>query len=126
MTVDRLSFSGVVAILAALFIFTPADAQVQTKEQRRCLVEMNKGFGRVAAEQGKVHKACIKLALNEKLDTGLQECFLSDPKGKVAEAQADTIARESTYCGGANTPDFGTSDAATINVAAVSVITRLD
>jgi hypothetical protein len=84
---------------------------------------MNRAFDLVARAQARVHKTCINAAINDKPFPGdptpatLHDCLQSDPDGEVSEAQQYTMQAEAQYC--STLPDFGYSDAATVNAAAV-------
>ena len=106
------------SLLAVILANTATESQVQSRQQRKCIVAMNKAYGRVANAQARVHKQCIKLEQAGKLAPELvKDCMLSDPRGKVAKAMQKTHEAEAKHC--TVPPDFGFSDADTVNAAAV-------
>lgn len=114
-------------LVASSFVFAfahEARAQVQTKDQQRCIITMNKNLGKVASRQGKENNDCIKRA--GKKNAGLiEDCLTSDSKGKVAKTKAKTLADFDRKCTGTDRngdpvfPDFGATDPNTVNNAAV-------
>ena len=90
---------------------------VQTKDQAKCINSLNKAGAKVAAAQGKANTSCIKNAGKGK-EANPTACLTADAKGKVAKAEAKTIAAETKACG--VVPDFGYTSGAGVNLAALS------
>jgi hypothetical protein len=59
-----------------------------SKDDQKCVNAINKGAAKVAKAQGGDNSSCIKNAGKAKLPPGqtIEECIVSDPKGKVAKA----------------------------------------
>ena len=94
--------------------------QVQEKDQQKCIVELNKGFAKVAKAQGKDICQCIKDGAKGKLGTSptaIEDCLTSDPKMKVAKAKQKAIEKGAQKC--TVPPDFGATDPNTANRVAV-------
>jgi cysteine-rich repeat protein len=93
----------------------------QDKGQQKCINALNKNFAKVAKAQGKDVIKCIKdYAKGKSLApaTSLEGCLTADRKGKVAKAAGRTDSDEITRCT-ATAPDFGVTDAVTVNAAAI-------
>jgi hypothetical protein len=92
----------------------------QEKQQQKCIVTLNKNFAKVAKTQGKESNACIKNESKEKLGAQtLEQCLTADLKQKVADAKAKTVSKAAKDCDPNDPPDFGATDADTVNQAAV-------
>jgi hypothetical protein len=111
-------------LLAARFLLAE-DADklrlfVETGGQQKCINSLNKNFGKVAKAQGKDTCGCIKDESKGKLDLeGItaEECTTADRKSKVDKAKQKTISAATSDC--AVAPDFGATDAGTVNLAAM-------
>jgi pimeloyl-ACP methyl ester carboxylesterase len=113
----RLWLFGTLFLLVAL-PYTWASAQVQGKDQQKCINELNKGFATVAKAQGKGIGACLKNGSKGKLGgQSIEECITADTDGKVAKAQKKTSDKAPSKCTLA--PDFGATDPNTVNRVAV-------
>jgi hypothetical protein len=98
----------------------PADCRrCQTNDQQKCINAINKRASKVAATQGKVNVACVKDAVKGKLSVSASQCFLADPKGKVARAEQKTLDDQASKCVPAEEPDFAYSGAERSNEAAI-------
>jgi hypothetical protein len=90
----------------------------QSPVQQNCINELNKGFAKVAKAQGKDIVACVKNGSKGKLGAqSIEECLTADNKGKVAKAVQKTLAKAPPKC--SQPPDFGATDASTVNQVAV-------
>lgn len=104
------------ALLAAItgFAAASAQAQVQSKEQTKCLIKQFKTASKVLQTQTKDVEACIKDQGKDKLTTTVYKCAIADRKGKVAKSQAKALLTEEKTCA-ASPPDFGIADASSTN-----------
>ena len=109
--------SAVLAVLASVLASLPAAAQVQDSSQQKCIVALNKSGVKVVAAQAKAVSGCLKDAAKG-TELNAQTCLTADAKGAVAKAKSGTESTETKQC--AETPDFGATDAATVNAAAVT------
>ena len=100
----------------------PAPETPQNKDQQKCINELNKNFAKVAKAQGKAICKCIKDGSKGQLTGTIETCLTADVGGKVAKAQNKTVSKESQKC--TTPPDFGATDATTVNQ--VSVQKELD
>ncbi len=93
---------------------------IESKDQKKCLGTLGKGFAGVAKAQRKAVGACIKNHAKGKLGPAtVEECFTADTKGKVAGAELKNTAKAASKCSVA--ADFGAADAAAGNTAAKSM-----
>ncbi|HYD49670.1 MAG TPA: hypothetical protein VEB21_15045 [Terriglobales bacterium] len=106
----------VASIVALLLVAGVAPAQVQTKEQQKCVNALNGGASKVAAQQGKADLSCLKDAAEASLAGSAESCLVGD--GKVAAKIDKLHAAEIKKC--VAPPSFGYSDAATSGGAARS------
>ncbi len=93
-----------------------------TKDQRKCVNEMNKSGLRVNKAQLKENEWCLNNYQSEKLDppATFDQCLTQDRRGKVQKAKAKTEAGEAEKCDPLNPPPaFAYTDAATVNAAAI-------
>lgn len=85
---NRISFPtwAIYAITAAAIVLfcNPVGADL-SKEDQKCVDAINKGAWKVSKTQGKENAKCIKDGGKGKLTTTIEECLLSDRKGKVAK-----------------------------------------
>jgi len=90
--------------------------QLQSNDQRRCIVKMNKSLLKVIKIRAKLEKACFRDA-QRGLVSDLAACVAADAKGKLAKAAAGST-RAAERCRQA--PLFGYSSANVVNAAAVA------
>ena len=103
----------------------PGPEIVQSKEKQKCINELNKGFARVAREQGKAIFKCIKDGSRDRLGgQTIEQCTTADNDGKVARAKAKTLSMETLKCSGVM-PDFGSTSGANVNQVAMAKELRL-
>jgi hypothetical protein len=89
----------------------------QTKNQQRCIDALNKSLAKVADAHAKAISKCVK---NYAKTGSSAEFCLMEPNSSVERAEQKTLKRELTRC--ADTmPDFGATDAATVNDAAMQL-----
>jgi len=96
-----------------------------SKDQRKCIVELNKRGEKLVKSQNKASQACVKNALKGKIDKlGLpataQDCLTNDVGGKIAKGSSKTARGESKKCNPADLPLFGYTSSAVVNAAAVA------
>jgi hypothetical protein len=91
---------------------------LETRAQQNCINELNKSFAKVAETQGTEIRKCIEDAARGRLLTQkVEECVRADNRGKVARAESRTVTKAASKC--SEPPDFGATDATTVNAAAV-------
>jgi len=100
--------------LALLGAGTPAPAQMQDSDQQKCINTMNKDGLKVAQNQTKGARKCIKDAGKVGSGTGTQTCIESNTK--VSDSRLKTTSDEGSACTMA--PNFGKTDATDVNDAA--------
>ena len=101
-----------------------AGGQVQSKDQQKCINELNKRFRNVAKIQGREVVACIRDGSRQKLgDMTIEECTTSDRRGKVARTVAKTLTTAANKC--EVKPDFGSTDPNTVNQQAIALMLEL-
>jgi len=109
--------------LATLLLAAPmASAIEQTKAQGNCILKINKDGVAVQKRQGKIQAECVKRKTNNEFmgnPTGTEVCVNNDLHDKLVKNKAKTTADDGAYCGGLAAPDFGHTDAGTVNTAAV-------
>lgn len=92
----------VIALLAglALSVAGVANAQIQTKDQQKCINKINKDAIKVQAAQGKVNSGCIKDYVKGKIagPTAAEDCIQNDVKNKVGKKQAKILSDETKKC----------------------------
>jgi len=104
--------------LFLLLAFTgSAFAQVQDKNQQRCLNKSSGSARKVTSSAIKNAVDCLKLGSIGNLPMGVtaEACLDSDLKGKIGKAQTKVSGSVTKFCGVAATPDFGFTDATTLN-----------
>jgi cysteine-rich repeat protein len=109
----------IVALFCALFLAqaTTVSAQVLSSNQQGCVNALNKAGQKVGATQGKDNTSCIKDDGNGNLiGMTADMCLTADRKTKVAGAEAKTVDAQAKKC--ASFPPYGTTNAATVNIAA--------
>ena len=98
--------------------------RVQSKAQRKCILALNKSFSKVARAQGKLIGSCIKKGSKGQLGAqSIEDCTTAD-SAKLANATSQTVSKAEKRCADPNDPafpDFGASDAPTINDVAVQM-----
>jgi hypothetical protein len=115
--------SSAVVFAAAVVVSSSAIAQLQNKDQQKCINTLNKDACKVAAAAGKNNTGCVKAATK---GTATSNCVLGDASGKIGPAQTKTLADESkNHCDGVNAPTFGYGGAAAASGAAVEHETKL-
>ncbi len=93
-----------------------------TKDQRKCVNEMNKSGLRVNKAQLKENEWCLKNYQSDKLDppATFDQCLTQDRRDKVQKAKEKTEAGQAKKCVPLNEPPaFAYTDAATVNAAAM-------
>jgi len=104
--------------LLGLFILYPGlgHAQGLSKDEQKCVNEVNKNVEKVTKAQGKDIDKCTKDAGKGKLTTSYTECLTSDNKGKVVKATGKLSSKVSDKCAGDPAfPPINTSDTAAMN-----------
>ena len=87
---------------------------VQSKDQQKCINELNKNGAKVAKAQGKNNISCVKDASKGKLIGTIADCLTSDPKAKVSKAEQKALDKEGLKCA-VETPDYAATSATTQN-----------
>jgi len=107
------------AAAASLVLIGRAQGQQQGVKQRTCIKQMNKGGEVVAQLQGNLDKRCVRNGNNGDVPD-VDACVTNDPFGKVGRKKQSTIRRENHFClrSPDQNPDFGKTDATTVNNAA--------
>ncbi len=95
-----------IAAAAAIIASGSALAQVQSKDQEKCINKINKDAIKIQAAQGKINSSCIKDFVKGKISGAgeAENCIQSDPKSKVLKKQMKLIGDEGKFC--STTPDF--------------------
>lgn len=110
MRLPRPALSLCIVALLAL----PA-AAAPTRDQQRCLNDLNAAAARVAKAVASTTVACVRAAAREQLaGGGIAACIAADTGGRIAKARAHTVAAVG-HC--RVRPDFGGTDPAVINAA---------
>jgi hypothetical protein len=109
--------------MAALLLAAPmASAQVQSKAKQACINKINKDGVAVQKRQGKIQAECVKRKTNNEFQgqpTATEDCVNNDAHAKLVKNKDKTAADEAKHCVGLAVPDFGHTDVATVNDAAV-------
>jgi hypothetical protein len=134
-TVDVGNLVVIGGALIAAAPFPPGSLPPQTKEQQRCVNEVNTRGATVAATQGAVGVACVKAAARgqtAKLGTPpqtqtAQACLGNDVGHKIARRVDRLTDREGAKCldSPGQLPDFAFTGAATIAAAATGEVVGL-
>jgi len=118
--------SGPASLLLSLaWLLAPGAASAPlTLPQQACVKALNGGLARVAQAQGRANSQCIKdgrRARTSKLGPAgtIEGCLSADVRKKVARKEQANIEKGFRRCT-SPLPDFGTTDAATGNAAAVA------
>ncbi len=112
-------------LLGLAWLLAPDAASAQlTLPQQSCEKALNGGLARVAQAQGRANSQCIKdgrRARTSKLGPAetIEGCLTADVRQKVARKQQANIEKGFRKCT-SPLPDFGSTDAATGNAAAVA------
>ena len=96
----------------------------QSRDQRSCINALNKNLARVSKARGKQIYDCIRDDARGRLTMTIEECLEADRRGRVAKAMARSASDEAKNCD-TPFPDFGATDAATVNTAGVEEQTSL-
>jgi cysteine-rich repeat protein len=101
--------AGIACTLGALFLAAGAgavNAQVSSVD-RACVMAFNKAIRRVAKEQGRIIKKCLKdYAAGSLVAFTPEGCIHSDPDGKLTRAAQKALTTIQSKCTGV-TPAFG-------------------
>ena len=97
----------------------PIERRVQSSAQQACINTLNKNFTKVATAQERAVGICLR---NHAKGNVSAETCIAAPNSRVEVAKRRTNAAEAKKCT-AETPDFGATDADTVNDAAVRVAT---
>jgi cysteine-rich repeat protein len=117
------------AALLALLLSPHKDAsgQAQVRAQQNCILELNKHLVRVVKAQSGDNSRCVNYGTLagiegwiERLGPGgtIESCLSADTRFRVSKAVRRTTEKAAKRCV-APLPDFGATDAATVNQAAV-------
>ncbi len=118
----RIHFHGIAVVVGTALLLFSGIASAQeplTKDQQKCINQVNKNFAKVASAQGKEIRDCIKRGSKGLLSgETIEECATNDAKGKVDKAKQKTLTKESSSCG--TPPDFGYTSGANANDTAMA------
>ncbi|MFN2424861.1 MAG: hypothetical protein ABR587_00290 [Candidatus Binatia bacterium] len=105
------------SLVLALAFAGNAFAQAQDSGQQRCLNKSSGSARKVASATIKNAADCLKGGATGDLPPGVtaQDCLSADLRGKVGKARSKVSGQATKFCGAAATPDFGFTDATTIN-----------
>ena len=112
----RKTFLRATGAIALVLACAGGAAAQQSKDQQKCLNTVNKDGSLVAKAQGKANVGCVKDAGAGKLGGTAEACLTADLKGKLAKAQARTVADAAKSCTVA--PGFGYPGVAATNAGA--------
>lgn len=104
--------AGFALFVSALALAGPASAQVQDKDQQRCVAALNKSFAKLADTQGKTLLGCI----GARAKGASADACVAEPSRKVESARDKTGRAADKSC--ATVPDFGPTDPNAVNAAA--------
>jgi cysteine-rich repeat protein len=115
-----IQLAALASLVGFVLAFSPALAfGLISKDDQKCINELNKNLGKVMKTQGKELDKCIKFGASGKLGAqSIEECTTADNGGKVGDAKAKTVSKVSQKC--VAPPPFGGTDATTVNDAAVA------
>ena len=122
--------SALVSVVALFLVLLSGPALAAfSRSQQKCAKELNRGLEKVASEQAKLNRDCVRngrLGKTQKLGPGgsIESCLLDDPKLRVDRARQKTIEKEIKRCQGP-LPPFGSTDADTVNDAGVEQMLEL-
>ncbi len=78
---------GIAAVAGtALLVFSGVASAQLDKQETKCANSINKGAAKVAKAQAGHNAACIKDGGKGRLSGTIEDCLVSDPKGKVSKA----------------------------------------
>jgi hypothetical protein len=101
-----------------MLVTSPAYADLQTREQQKCINAINKDVAKVARAQAGDSTRCIQAAGRGLLgNQTAQQCVSADNRGKVGLAAAKTLADEVKLC--SPPPDFGYTGGSASNLASI-------
>jgi len=108
--------------VASLFLTTlttllvgQATAAPPSREEQRCIVELNRAGARVADAATRELLRCARAAVRGKLpaDQSLEQCVLADGSGRIEEARTTTEVAQARWC--AAPPAIGPRNADAVN-----------
>ena len=109
-----------VLALSALLVFaagvTPAAAQLQTKNQAKCIVGVNKAAAKMASSVRRVGTDCIRNSVGGQ---DILACITADSKGRILKATEKVNSLANGACV-ADTPAFGFAGAAAVNTGVLT------
>lgn len=111
------SLAVVAAAVWGVAFAAPAQAQIQSGAQQRCIRTLNQGFQRIDKVQAGEARRCLKEAAADAIAGSIVACLRSDPDGRVRKQRFRNIARALRRCG--EVPDFGPTDVATSNAVGI-------
>ena len=105
------------AVTSSLSEYVLGKSEPFSKDDQKCVNEVNKNVEKVARAQGKDISKCTKDAGKGKLTGAFSECITSDPKGKVLKATGKLTNKVGDKCSEGNPafPPIDTSDTASMN-----------
>jgi cysteine-rich repeat protein len=118
----RAFWAGGLAVGLCVFTHGLASAQPSlSKNDQKCVNEINKNVAKVVKTQAGDIKDCIKNGSKGKLGAqSIEECITSDPKGKVQKATGSLSAKVESKCAVPPVfPFIDTSDTADMNARAI-------
>jgi hypothetical protein len=97
--------------------FVAATGRGRARAQEACITGLNNSAAVVTRAVARRLLSCVKAGVVGELPAGTtaEQCLESDPKGKLAAAQAKTVAAEVKHC--VTPPTFGPMTAAEVNEA---------
>ncbi len=94
----------------------PPGVDEQTRQQRNCILALNKAGAKLGIAAGKRLVGCVQARTTGRLAPGgAQACVAGDPRGRLARARAATTAAALKKC--PLVPSFGPPSAAAVNAA---------
>jgi len=109
------------AIVLALYIAPGLASAALSKDDQKCINEINKSASKVAKAVCGDISSCLKNVGKEKTTDTWTECIASDPKGKQAKATGKLTSKVSSKClSDPNFPSIDTSDTAGMNARAIA------
>jgi len=105
------------SLIVLLAVAGNASGQTQDSGQQRCLNKSSGSARKVTSSTIKNAADCLKRGSGDDLPDGVtaQDCLGADLKGKIAKARTKVSGQVTSYCGATTTPDFGFTDATTLN-----------
>jgi len=104
------------AVLASVVDWTAADpaiAQIQSSDQRKCILSMNSAASKLAKAQGRQIASCLKSATASVLAPAATDACIADPSTKLVKALDKTVTTQNSKC--TQVPSFGFAGAAIAN-----------